>query len=103
MSKVSEWLYSTGYYYYRIESDRIVASMSSEVAENSVIDRIFVDIPSNYKARLEMTAYDRHPVYKLYVYGFNNNCYHEYTDYVGLNEVYRFCKKCNKKENQSGV
>lgn len=32
-----------------------------------------------------------------YNYHKNNQCQHEYIQYVGFKEIYNFCKKCDKK------
>lgn len=95
----SEWLYSTGYYYYRLEKDRIVVSMLPEIAENSAKDKIYVDIPMAYKARLELSESQFYPNYKLYMIGFSDICEHKYVVYTGLQETYKYCEKCNDKEN----
>lgn len=70
--------------------DEMKKLISSYVPPNSITARG----SNSHSAKMNIweDGYQTHPTFKK-----DEDCAHDWVDYVGLNETYRFCRRCDKK------
>lgn len=67
--------------------------ISSYVPPNSVTARWTSSTQPIAKMNIWEDGYQTHPVFKK-----DEDCAHDWVSYTGLNETFRYCRKCDKKK-----
>lgn len=70
----------------------LVRSISVDTATGDDLGKIAVTMHVQPRQSIEFLPF---------TVNIGGDCQHEFVDYVGLNEGFTFCKKCDKKQGES--